>query len=133
MRRRDFIKVVANTTVAWPLTVRAQQGERVRRIGVIVPFAASDPSAQARIAAFLEGMQQLGWADGRNVRIDYRWGAGDPDSYRKDAAELVALGPDVILTAGSATAGPLLQATRTVPIVFAIVPDPVGAGFVDSL
>ena len=96
-------------------------------------LAADDPEAQARIAAFLQGLQQLGWTDGRNVRIEYRWGAGDADDIRKYAAELVALAPDVILAAGSAAVAPLLQATRTVPIVFVHVADPVGAGFVDSL
>ncbi len=105
----------------------------MRRIGVLMIAAADDPEAQARIAAFVQGLQQLGWTDGRNVRIDTRWAAGNADDIRKYAAELVALAPDVILAAGSATVGPLLQATRTVPIVFAIVPDPVGAGFVDSL
>ena len=95
--------------------------------------AADDPEGQARVAAFVQGLQQLGWTDGRNVRIDYRWGAGDADDIRKYAAELVALAPDVILAAGTASVAPLLQATRTVPIVFALVTDPVGAGFVDSL
>ena len=95
--------------------------------------AADDPEAQARVAAFLQGLQQLGWTDGRNVRIDSRWAAGNADDTRKYAAELVALAPDVILAAGSQSVGPLLQATRTVPIVFVHVPDPVGAGFVDSL
>ena len=96
-------------------------------------LAADDPEGQARLAAFLQGLQQLGWTDGRNVRIEYRWGAGDADRIRKYAAELVALAPDVILATGGATVAPLLQATRTVPIVFADVADPVGAGFVDSL
>ena len=105
----------------------------MRRIGVLMTLAADDPVAQARIAAFLQGLQQSGWTVGRNVRIDYRWAAGNADDTRKYAAELVALAPDVILAAGSAAAAPLLQATRTVPIVFANVPDPVGAGFVDSL
>ena len=105
----------------------------MRRIGVLMTCAADDPEAQARIAAFLQGLQQLGWTVGRNVRIDYRWGAGDADRIRRHAAELVALAPDVILATGTATVAPLLQATRTVPIVFASVLDPVGAGFVDSL
>jgi putative ABC transport system substrate-binding protein len=99
-KRRDFITLLGGAAVAWPLAARAQQGERMRRIGVLLPQAADDPQAQARNAAFVQGLQQLGWTDGRNVRIEYRWGAGDPDRYRKDAAELVALGPDVILTAG---------------------------------
>ena len=133
MRRREFITLLGGAAAAWPLAARAQQGERVRRIGVLMTTAADDPEAQARIAAFLQGLQQLGWADGRNVRIDTRWGAGDADRVRRYAAELVALAPDVILATGSSTVGPLLQATRTVPIVFANVTDPVGAGFVDSL
>ncbi len=133
MRRREFITLLGGAAAAWPLAARAQQPERMRRIGVLMSLAADDPEGQARIAAFLQGLQQLGWTDGRNVRIDTRWGAGNADDIRKYAAELVALAPDVILATGSATVGPLLQATRTVPIVFAIVPDPVGAGFVDSL
>ena len=121
--------------LAWPLAARAQQGERVRRIGVLIGGAvdADDPDAKASIAAFLQVLQQLGWTDGRNVRIDYRWGAGNADNIRKYAAELVALAPDVILASGTAAMAPLLQATRTVPIVFTTVADPVGAGFVDSL
>ena len=105
----------------------------MRRIGVLMGLSADDPEGQARLAAFLQGLQQLGWTDGRNVRIDFRWGAGDADRFRRYAAELVALAPDVILASGSPAVGPLLQATRTVPIVFAPVADPVGAGFVDSL
>ena len=132
MRRREFIGLLGGAT-AWPLAARAQQPERVRRIGVLMGLAADDPDAQASIAAFLQGLQQLGWTDGRNVRIDIRWGAGDADNIRKYAAELVALAPDVILASGSPTVAPLLQATRTVPIVFVDVADPVGAGFVDSL
>src|SRR5437868_9049630 len=134
LRRRDFITVLGSAAAAaWPIAVRAQQVERMQRIGVLMSVAADDPEGQARIAAFLQGLQQLGWTDGRNVRIDTRWAAGDADRGRKYAAELVALAPDVILAAGTAAVGPLLQATRTVPIVFAIVLDPVGAGFVDSL
>ena len=132
MRRRDFIKIVAVSAV-WPLAVRAQQPERKRRIGVLTSLAAGDPEDQARNAAFLQGLQSLGWTVGTNVRIDYRWGAGDADNTRKYAGELVALAPDVILATGNPTLAPLLQATRTVPIVFAQVADPVGAGFVDSL
>ena len=110
-------------------------GEQIRRIGVLIGAAvdADDPDVQANIAAFLLGLQQLGWTDGRNVRIDYRWGAGNADNIRKHAAELVALAPDVILANGTAAMAPLLQATRTLPIVFTAVADPVGAGFVDSL
>ena len=133
MRRREFITLLGGAAAAWPLAARAQQGERMRRIGVLMSSAADDPEGQARIAAFLQGLQQLGWTDGRNVRIDTRWAAGNADDIRKYAAELVALAPDVILATGSAIVAPLLQATRAVPIVFVHVPDPVGAGFVDSL
>jgi ABC-type uncharacterized transport system substrate-binding protein len=134
MRRREFITLLGGAAVAWPLAVRAQQPERMRRIGVLMSGAgADDPDGQARSAAFLQGLQQLGWTDGRNIRVDYRWGMGDADLFRRYAAELVALAPDVILASGTATMAPLLQATRTVPIVFVQVTDPVGAGFVDSL
>jgi putative ABC transport system substrate-binding protein len=132
MQRREFITLLSGAA-AWPLAARAQQPERMRLIGVLTGLAADDPDAQARYAAFVKGLQQLGWTDGRNVRIDTRWGGGDADNIRKHAAELAALLPDVILGSGSASVGSLLQATRTVPIVFAIVPDPVGSGFVDSL
>jgi putative tryptophan/tyrosine transport system substrate-binding protein len=128
MRRRKFITVLGGAAV-WPLAARGQQPDRVRRIGVLTPFAADDQEAQARVAAFVLGLQQMGWTDGRNLRIDIRWGAGDAEQIRRYAAELVALGPDAILAAGGATVGPLLQATRTVPIVFTLTPDPVGAGF----
>jgi putative tryptophan/tyrosine transport system substrate-binding protein len=132
--RRKFLATLGGTTVAWPLTARAQQGERVRRIGVLaVGTAANDPDLQTRMAAFAQGLQQLGWTDGRNVQVEYRWFAGNDADTRKHAAELVALAPDVILAGGTATMAPLLQATRTVPIVFASVADPVGAGFVDTL
>jgi putative ABC transport system substrate-binding protein len=117
-----------------PFAARAQQGERMRRIGVLTGAAADDPDALARQAAFVQGLQQLGWTDGRNVRIDTRWATTNPDDIRRHAAELAALAPDVILAAtGTATVAPLLQATRTVPIVFVLVIDPVGAGFVASL
>jgi len=132
MRRRDFITLFGGAA-AWPLTARAQQGERMRHIGVLTNFAADDPEWKARLGAFLQGLQQLGWTDGRNVRIDTRETLGDPDRTRRYAAELVALAPDLILTTGSAALAPLLQATRAVPIVFTIVADPVGAGFVESL
>ena len=132
MRRRDFIALLGGTA-AWPLAARAQQGDRVRRIGVLMFQAADDPEAHARNAAFLQGLQEAGWAVGRNMRIDSRWGAGDNDRTRRYAAELVALAPDVILASGSSTLGPLQQVTRTVPIVFAAVADPVGGGFVESL
>ena len=131
--RREFITLLGGAASAWPLAVSAQQGERVRRIGVLMTTAADDSEGQARISAFLQGLQQLGWIDGRNAQIDARWSEGDADRARKYAAELVVLAPDVILATGSFSVGPLLQATRTVPIVFAYVPDPVGAGFVDSL
>ena len=125
-KRREF-----GAAAAWPLAARAQQ--RMRHIGVFTDGAADDPVLQERNAAFLQALQQLGWTVGRNLRIDYRWPGGDAERIRKYAAELVALAPDVILTSGTSIVGPLLQATRTVPIVFPIVGDPVGAGFVDSL
>jgi putative ABC transport system substrate-binding protein len=135
MKRREFITLLGGAAaVAWPLAARAQQPERVRRIGVLMASAADDSESQARIAAFLQGLQQLGWADGRNVRIDTRWATTDADDIRRHAAELAALAPDVLVAAtGTVTAAPLLQATRTVPIVFVQVIDPVGAGFVVSL
>ncbi len=117
MRRRTFIAALGGAA-AWPVAARAQQTGAMRRIGVLMPLAADDPEAQGRIAAFVQGLQQWGWTDGGNVRIDTRWASGNADDTRKYAAELVALAPDVILAAGSATVGPLLQATRTVPIVF---------------
>jgi putative ABC transport system substrate-binding protein len=131
MGRREFITLLGGAA-AWPLTAHAQQLERMRRIGAFAGIE-DDAEGQARFAAFLQGLRQLGWTDGRNVRIDFRWGGGNADNIRKYAAELASLAPDVILAAGAAAVGPLLQATRTVPIVFVIVPDPVGAGFVDSL
>ena len=130
--RRKFIALIGGAA-AWPLAARAQQGEPMRRIGALMSTAADDPEGQARIAAFQQGVQQFGWTIGRNVRIDSRWPVGDSERTRRYAAELVALAPDVILATGSAAAAPLLQATRTVPVVFVIVPDPVGAGFVNSL
>jgi putative ABC transport system substrate-binding protein len=133
MRRREFITLLGGAAAAWPLAARAQ-ADRVRRVGVLVSgTTANDPEIPDRIAAFLQGMQQLGWTDGRNIRIDIREGGGNPDTIRKYAAELAALAPDVILSTGGATMSAMLQATRTVPIVFVIVPDPVGSGFVDSL
>jgi putative ABC transport system substrate-binding protein len=132
MRRREFI-TLAGGAVAWPLAARAQQPERMRRIGVLLPGTANDAEYQARIVAFLQGLQQLGWSEGRNVRIDTRWAAGDANLIRKYVAELIALAPDVILAPGNTTVGPLLQATRAVPIVFTTLLDPVGAGFVESL
>ena len=134
MRRRDFFGALGGAAAVWPLAARAQQADRVRRIGVIEGSnSADDPEGQARTAAFVQGLQQLGWIDGRNLRIDYRRALGNADNLRKYAAELVALAPDVILAAGSFSVGPLLQVTRAVPIVFVHVPDPVGAGYVDNM
>jgi putative tryptophan/tyrosine transport system substrate-binding protein len=133
MRRRDFIKVIAVSAAAWPLTARAQQSERLRRIGVLMDQAATDPVSQARNAAFLQGLRELGWMIGRNVEIEYRWAPGDVDNSRRNAEDLVALAPDVILATGGINMGPLLQVTRTVPIVFVQVTDPVGAGYVQGL
>jgi ABC-type uncharacterized transport system substrate-binding protein len=133
IRRREFVVTLGSAAVAWPLMARAQQSERLRRIGVLMNMAADDPEGQARLIAFVQALQQFGWTDGRNVRIDTRWAAGDADRIRQYAAEFAAPAPDVILAAGSFGVGPLLQATRAVPIVFVIVPDPVGAGFVDNL
>ena len=133
MRRREFITLVGGAAAAWPLTAHAQQPEQVRRIGVLIPLAADDPEGKARQTAFLQVLQQLGWADGRNVRIDTRWAGAKADDIHKHAAELAALAPDVILAHGTSTVRPLLQATRTVPIVFVNVIDPVGAALVDSL
>jgi putative tryptophan/tyrosine transport system substrate-binding protein len=134
MRRREFITLLGGAAASLPLTARAQQPERVRRIGALMPGTADDAEYQVRMAAFVQSLQQLGWTDGQNVRIDTRWSAGDAnDVIHKYAAELIALAPDVILAPGSTTVGPLLQATRTVPIVFTTLLDPVGAGFVDSL
>jgi putative ABC transport system substrate-binding protein len=133
IRRRQFITLLGGAAAAWPVAARAQQSERMRRIGVLVNLPADDPQAQVRNAALLQGLQELGWTVGRNLRIDYRWGAGNADNVRKFAAELVALAPDVILAPGTSTLEPLLQATRAVPIVFVHTADPVGAGFVQSL
>jgi putative ABC transport system substrate-binding protein len=132
MKRRAFITWLGGAAVAWPLAARAQQGERMRRIGVLLPATADSPEFQARLGAFHQGLALLGWTIGRNVRIDTRWAANAAD-IRRHAAELAALAPDVILAHGASTVGPLLQATRTVPIVFPVVIDPVGAGFVASL
>jgi putative tryptophan/tyrosine transport system substrate-binding protein len=134
MKRRDFITLLGGAAAGWPLAARAQQaGERMRRIGVLTTLAADDEEAMARLAAFLQALQQLGWTGNRNVHIDYRWGAGEPERIRRHAAELAALAPEVILANGTAGVGPLLQATRTVPIVFVQVSDPVGAGYIASL
>ena len=133
MRRRDFIKGIAGSASVWPLASRAQQSERMRRIGVLFTGSADDQYGQVRNAAFLQALQEFGWTVSRNVRIDTRWGGADADRIRRNVAELVATGPDVILATGSANLGPLLQASRSIPVVFAVVPDPVGAGYVDSL
>jgi putative tryptophan/tyrosine transport system substrate-binding protein len=132
VRRREFVTLLGGAA-AWPLAARAQQGERMRRIGVLMHLPEDDPETQARVRALLEGLQQLGWTDGRNVRIDYRFGATDVDRSRRYAAELIALAPDVIQASGSGPVAALQQASRTVPIVFAQIPDPVNAGFVESL
>ena len=131
MRRREFITLLGGAA-AWPLPARGQQGGRVRRIGTLTGIG-DEPTMQARIAAFRQGLQELGWSDGGNLQIDYRWGEGDAEKTRKAAAELAALAPDVILAIGYPATERLIQATHTVPIVFVIVPDPVGSGFVDSL
>jgi len=133
MRRRDFIRAIVGSATAWPLTSRAQQSKPMRRVAALMPYSANDPQAQNRNAAFLQSLQQLGWTVGQNVQIDYRWSAGSEDDTRKYAAELVALAPDVLFTSGSAAIEPLRRATHTIPIVFVLVPDPVGAGFISSL
>jgi ABC-type uncharacterized transport system substrate-binding protein len=133
MRRRDFIKAISCSAAAWSLVARAQEGERVRRMGMLTGIAGEDVQTKARIAAFLEELQKFGWTEGRNLRVDTRASAGNPASMRKHAAELVALGPDVLLASGASPVAMLLEATHTVPIIFTIVVDPVGAGFVEKL
>ena len=133
MRRRDLITLLGSAAVAWPITARARQGARMRRVGVLMNRTADDPEGQTRLAAFLQGLQEAGWTVGGNARIDVRWGAGDAGRHRTFARELIALAPDVILAGGSLAVAALQQATRTLSIVFATVSDPVGAGFVDSL
>jgi len=130
MRRRDFITFLGGAAAAWPLAARAQQPERVRRIGVLMPYAKDNPEGQARLAAFVRELQQLGWTDGRNVKIEHRWDTGD---LRRAATELLSLSPDVILASATPAVAALQQATHTVPIVFTQVFDPVSAGFVVSL
>jgi putative ABC transport system substrate-binding protein len=132
MRRREFIALIGGAAASWPLAARAQQVAAMRRVGALMNISENDPEARGLVAAFREGLAQLGWVDGRNLRFDYRWSAGDVELIRKYAAELVALNPDVILAYGGSVVGPLLQVSRTVPIVFAEVVDPVGAGFVES-
>jgi putative ABC transport system substrate-binding protein len=133
MRRRELIILLGAAAVAWPSIASAQQPERMRRIGVLMPGDAADPENQNRIAAFQQALHDLGWIEGRTVRIDYRWGGGDADRFRSSAIELVAIEPDVILAVASSIMGALQQATHTIPIVFANITDPVGAGFVESL
>jgi putative ABC transport system substrate-binding protein len=133
MRRREFIGLLGAAAVGSPLGAHAQQGERVRLIGVLNPAARDNSVFQARLAAFQQELALLGWSIGRNLRLDTRWATTDAAEIRRQAAELAALAPDVILAAGDSTVPPLLQATRTVPIVFPVVTDPVGAGYVESL
>jgi ABC-type uncharacterized transport system substrate-binding protein len=132
MRRRAFISLLGSAA-AWPLVARAQQAERMRRIGVLQVLAENDPEAVARHAVFEQALQAMGWSKNQTVQIDYRWAGGDSNRIRKYAAELLALGPDIVLATASIAVAPLLQATRTVPIVFVQVVDPVGGGFIDSL
>ena len=133
MIRREFITLLGGAAVNWPLGARAQQRERMRSVGVLTPFAAHNTEGQNRVTAFAQALQQLGWSVGQNARLHYRWGDGTSATMQKYAAELVALAPDVILADSSAALSPLLQATQTIPIVFAIVADPVGAGYVETL
>jgi putative ABC transport system substrate-binding protein len=133
LRRREFITLIGGAAAAWPLAARAQQSERTRRIGVLLPFLAGDPEVEARKPAFEQALRQLGWTVGANLSIEYRLAGGDGESIRRHAAELVALQPDVIVTAGALAPAPVLQASHTIPIVMVNVPDPVGAGWVQSL
>src|SRR5262245_23997010 len=133
MRRREFITLIGGAAAAWPLAVRAQQGERMRRVAMLLPATSDDPDFQARVGAFLQGLQEAGWGIGRNIRIDTRWAGANAKDIGRHAAELVALAPDVIPAFGTSTVRPLLQATRTIPIVFPVASDPVGGGYVDSL
>jgi putative tryptophan/tyrosine transport system substrate-binding protein len=133
MRRREFITLLGSAAVMWPFAARAQQPDRMRLVGVLQGVSADDPVGQARAAAFTKGLQELGWTIGRNMRLEHRWGEGNADVIRRQAAELVALAPDVILATGGQATELMLQATRTIPIVFAVVPDPVGSGLVSRL
>src|SRR5499427_5130365 len=133
LKRRDFITLLGGAAVAWPLAARAQQPERIRRVGALLNLGPDDPMGQARVAAFAQGLQAAGWSDGRNVKIDTRWAAADPGNYRKYAAELIALGPDVVLASTTAAVAQLQQASRTVPIVFVSAIDPVGSGLITSM
>jgi putative tryptophan/tyrosine transport system substrate-binding protein len=132
-KRRDFITLLGGAAAAWPLAARAQRSDRMRHIGVFLPSAANDPASMSRVTALSQALQGLGWTDGRNVRIEFRWGAGDAEQYRRMAAELIALGPDVVVTVGTLAVSALERATRTVPIVFVQTTDPVGGGLVDNL
>src|SRR5215813_4008537 len=133
MRRRDFMKAIAGIATVWPLVGRAQQDQRMRRIGVLMNLAADDVEGQARLSAFVQALSDLGWKNASNVQIDTCWGAGDANLFHRCAAELVGLAPDIIVAASASTMDPLLNQTRSVPIVFAQVPDPVGSGYVKSL
>ena len=133
MRRREFIALICGGTASWPFAARAQQADRQRRVGVLLPISYNDPEYQPWLTAFKQALQELGWVDGRNMRIDIHWATANPAEIRRQAAELVALAPDVILAPGTNTVGQLMQATRTVPIVFPIIADPVAGGFVESL
>jgi putative ABC transport system substrate-binding protein len=133
MRRREFITLLGGAAATFPLAARAQQRERMRRIGVLMHLAADDPEGQSRLAAFLQGLQEAGWAVGRNVTIDVRWAAADVESMKRFAKELVALQPDLIFTSSTPATAAMLQATRTIPVIFVLVADPVGSGFVASL
>src|SRR5262245_7256494 len=133
MRRRDFVSLIGGSAVVWPLIARAQQGERMRRVGMLLNVATDDPMGQVRVAAFVAGLQAAGWSDGRNVQIDTRGAGADPDNLRKYAAELISLGPDVVLASTTAAVVQLQRASRTVPIVFVSAIDPVGSGLITSM
>jgi ABC-type uncharacterized transport system substrate-binding protein len=133
MKRREFITLLGGAAAAWPVAARGQQSERMRRVAVLLPATADDPDFQARVGAFLQGLQEAGWSIGRNMRIDTRWAGANANDIRRHVAELAALAPDVILAYGTSTVRPLLQATRTIPIVFPVAGDPVGGGLVESL
>src|SRR5262245_30719954 len=133
MKRREVIKLIGSAAASWPLAVRAQQNDEVRRIGIVVNVAADDPEALASVAAFKQTMQQLGWSEGRNLQIDFRGAAGDPERMQAIAKEFVALQPHLIVSRSTPVTAALLKQTRTIPIVFTVVSDPVGDGFVESL
>ena len=132
MKRREFMSLLGGAAAAWPLAARAQQRERMRRVALLMSVGADDAEGQSRITAFVQGLQELGWSEGRNLRVEYRWAAGNADNIGKYAAELVAIKPDVIVGSGTPTVTSLGQATRTVPVVFVQVTDPVGAGLVET-